>query len=91
VPRIEYRQWLEKPTLNLEIADLMGCYNWVMISIGDLAHIQGWGNDMKNKGTLSVPQLVMRTQEIEARLHDGVNELESTMKVRFELEKEDVY
>lgn len=88
VPRIEYRQWLEKSTLNLETADLMGCYNWVMISIGDLAHIQGWGNDMKNKGTLSVPELVMRTQEIEARLHDGVNELELTMKVRFELGKQ---
>lgn len=87
VPRIQYRQWLEKPTLNLEMADLMGCYNWVMTSIGDLAHLQGWVNDMKNKGTLSVPQLVMRTQEIEARLNDGVNELELTMKVRFELKK----
>lgn len=91
VPRIEYRQWLEKPTLNLEMADLMGCYNWVMISIGDLAHVQGWGTVMKEKGALSVPQLVRRTQEIEARLQDGVHELESTIKVRFELNIDHFY
>ncbi|KNB17026.1 hypothetical protein FOXG_15183 [Fusarium oxysporum f. sp. lycopersici 4287] len=32
VPRIPYRQWLEAS--GLEMADLMGCYNWVMIAIG---------------------------------------------------------
>lgn len=91
VPRIEYRQWLEKPTLKLEMANLMGCYNWVIISIGDLAHLQGWVNAMKNKGTLSAPQLVMRAQEIEARLHDGIHELELTMKVRLVLDIDGFY
>ncbi|RSL93529.1 hypothetical protein CEP52_013190 [Fusarium oligoseptatum] len=75
VPRITYRQWLEES--NLDMADLMGCYNWVMISIGDLAHLQAWKCKMKEQGTLSVPDLVMRSQEIETRLQDGIKKLES--------------
>ncbi|RMJ15621.1 hypothetical protein CDV36_004714 [Fusarium kuroshium] len=75
VPRITYRQWLEES--NLDMANLMGCYNWVMISIGDLAHLQAWKCKMKEQGTLSVPDLVMRSQEIETRLQDGIEKLGS--------------
>ncbi|OQD92708.1 hypothetical protein PENSOL_c038G05814 [Penicillium solitum] len=78
VPRIAYRRWLE--TSKLEMADLMGCYSWVMIAIGDLAHLQAWKTDMKEKGTLSVPDLVMRSKEVDTRLQDGIDELELTIK-----------
>lgn len=83
VPRIAYRRWLE--TSKLEMADLMGCYSWVMIAIGDLAHLQAWKTDMKEKGTLSVPDLVMRSKEVDTRLQDGIDELELTIKVSIEL------
>ncbi|ENH75301.1 hypothetical protein FOC1_g10001491 [Fusarium oxysporum f. sp. cubense race 1] len=76
VPRIPYRQWLEGS--GLEMADLMGCYNWVMIAIGDLAHLQAWKKDMKKQGRLSVPELARRGQRIEKRLQDGITELKRT-------------
>ncbi|KAJ5409493.1 uncharacterized protein N7487_003852 [Penicillium crustosum] len=78
VPQISYRRWLE--TSKLEMADLMGCYNWVMIAIGDLAHLQAWKTDMKEKGTLSVPDLVMRSKEVDTRLQNGIDELEMSIK-----------
>ncbi|KAL6918215.1 hypothetical protein FSST1_009710 [Fusarium sambucinum] len=74
VPRIAYQQWLEES--DLEMADLMGCYNWVMVAIGDLAHLQAWKEDMQDKRTLSVPELVIKCQNIETRLQNGIVELE---------------
>src|SRR6478735_4937652 len=79
VPRIPYQQWLEGSSL--EMADLMGCYNWVMIAIGDLAHLQAWKKDMKQQGRLSVPELARRGQRIEKRLQDGITELKRTPNV----------
>lgn len=67
------------------MADLMGCYNWVMISIGDLAQLQAWKSKMKEQGTLSVPDLVTRSREVETRLEDGIEKLESIIEVGFEL------
>lgn len=79
VPRIPYRQWLEGS--GIVMADLMGCYNWVMIAIGDLAHLNAWKKDMKQKGTLSVPELVRRGQRIEKELQDGITKLNRAAKV----------
>ncbi|RFN46451.1 hypothetical protein FIE12Z_9286 [Fusarium flagelliforme] len=78
VPRIPYNQWLEGSSF--EMADLMGCYNWVMVAIGDLAHLQTWKNHMKEEGRLSVPELVRKGQDIEKRLRDGITELEQIAK-----------
>lgn len=85
VPRIAYRRWLE--TSKLEMADLMGCYNWVMICIGDLAHLQAWKKNMKEEGTLSVPNLVLRSKGIDTRLRQGIDELELTVQVSIELNR----
>lgn len=63
------------------MADLMGCYNWVMVAIGDLAHLQTWKNHMKEQGRLSVPELVRKGQDIEKRLRDGITELEQIAEV----------
>ncbi|KAF4966166.1 hypothetical protein FSARC_6125 [Fusarium sarcochroum] len=73
VPRIQYRKWLEAS--NLDMADLMGCFNWVMIAIGDLAHLQAWKKNMKEQQMLSVPELVMRGRSIDARIQDGISML----------------
>jgi hypothetical protein len=79
IPRIPYRQWLDGSDLAME--DLMGCYNWVMIAIGDLTHLQAWKKDMKQKGALSMPELVRRGQRIERRLQDGIKKLKETKEV----------
>ncbi|KAF5604256.1 C6 zink-finger PRO1A [Fusarium subglutinans] len=78
VPRIPYRQWLEGSSLPM--SDLMGCYNWVMIAIGDLAYLQAWKKDMKQHGSLSMPELVRKGQEIEKRLQDGITDLKQNAK-----------
>ncbi|RGP66164.1 hypothetical protein FSPOR_6784 [Fusarium sporotrichioides] len=78
VPRIPYQQWLEAS--KIDMADLMGCYNWVMIAIGDLAHLQAWKKGMKELGTLSIPELVIRSREIETRLQSGIAELRLAIK-----------
>ncbi|KAM0418785.1 hypothetical protein ACHAPT_012295 [Fusarium lateritium] len=62
------------------MADLMGCYSWTMICIGDLAHLQAWKKDMKELGTLSVPDLVKRSREIGTRLQGGIDKLESIVE-----------
>jgi hypothetical protein len=79
VPRMPYRQWLEGT--GLEMATLMGCYNWVMVAIGDLAHLQAWKKEMRQQERLSVPELVRKGQRIEKRLQDGITELKQTVKV----------
>ncbi|KAH8650722.1 pyridoxal phosphate-dependent transferase [Ilyonectria robusta] len=58
------------------MADLMGCYNWVIICIGDLAHLQSWKADIKEHRTLSIPELVTRSRSIEACLQNGIDEVE---------------
>jgi hypothetical protein len=70
VPRIMYRRWLQES--KLEMADLMGYYNRVMIAIGDLAHVHAWKTKMTEQGTLSMPRLVMRNRKIDARLRNGI-------------------
>lgn len=79
VPRIPYRQWLEGT--GLEMATLMGCYNWVMVAIGDLAHLQAWKKEMRQQERLSVPELVRKGQRIEKTLQDGITELKQITKV----------
>ncbi|KIL87255.1 hypothetical protein FAVG1_09813 [Fusarium avenaceum] len=79
VPRIPYRQWLEGT--GLEMANLMGCHNWVMVAIGDLAHLQAWKKEMRQQERLSVPELVRRGQRIDKRLQDGITELKQTAEV----------
>lgn len=79
VPRMPYRQWLEGT--GLEMANLMGCYNWVMVAIGDLAHLQAWKKEMRQQERLSVPELVRKGQRIERTLQDGITELKQIAKV----------
>lgn len=46
-PKLPYTAWLETPTFDLQL--VMGCHNWVMKLIGDLA-------DLKAQSTSEVPQ-----------------------------------
>ncbi|KAJ6161642.1 hypothetical protein N7485_009872 [Penicillium canescens] len=47
-PRLPYQQWLRIQGLNT--ADLMGCENWVMLIIGDLAHFSIWKETQEEQG-----------------------------------------
>lgn len=79
VPRIPYQQWLE--VSKLDMSSFMGCYNWVMVAIADLAHLQAWKKVRKRQGTLSVPELVKRSGTIETKLRNDIAELGLVNKV----------
>lgn len=74
VPSLPYHRWLQIPGLNM--ADLMGCQNWVMLVIGDLAHFGAWKEQQEKNGLLSVRELAGRGQEIEKRLETGLESLD---------------
>lgn len=57
--------------------DLIGCRNWVMLSIGDLAVLDEWKQSKEKEGALSVRELAMKSLEIEARLEHGLVDLDS--------------
>ncbi|CAG7919109.1 unnamed protein product [Penicillium olsonii] len=70
VPRLPYQSWLRAPYL--DTADLMGCENWVMLAIGDLAHLSAWKNQQEKDGLLSIRELATKGMEIETRLENGI-------------------
>lgn len=74
VPRLPYKRWLQSPGFNT--ADLMGCHNWVMIGIGDLAHFGAWEGWQERDGLLSIRELASKAQEIERRLESGLGSLD---------------
>lgn len=72
-PRLPYHRWLRIQGLNT--ADLMGCQNWVMIIIGDLAHLGIWKATQEKEGMLSIRELASRGQELERRVESGIESL----------------
>jgi hypothetical protein len=73
-PRLPYQQWLRIHGLNT--ADLMGCENWVMLIIGDLAHFSIWKETQEEQDMLSIRELASRGKEIERRLESGIQDLD---------------
>lgn len=79
VPQLPYQQWLY--TSEIQIADLLGCENWVMIIIGDLACFSKWKEVQEKEGILNIVELARRGAEIEDRLTTGIEKLDSTRDV----------
>lgn len=74
VPRLPYQSWLQTP--HLDTADLMGCENWVMLAIGDLAYLSAWKGQQEKDGLLSIRELASKGIEIETRLENGIKSLD---------------
>lgn len=79
VPQLPYQQWLYIPEIH--IADLLGCENWVMIIIGDLACFGEWKEVQEKEGILSIGELARRGAEIKDRLTTGIEKLDLTKDV----------
>lgn len=69
-PRMPYQTLLESNEVDLE--GIMGCQNWVMGAIGDIAQLNAWKSSRKHSGQLSLPTLVSKSQVIESRLEHGL-------------------
>lgn len=80
IPHLPHRTWLD--IQELQTAEVMGCSNWVLLSIGNLAELNYWKKDKMQRGILSVRELVDRGREIEDCLQTGLQSLGATTEVR---------
>lgn len=62
----------------LELEDFMGCQNWALLLVGEIAALDAWKKDMKKSGSLSIVQVVQRAGVIERDLHDGLARLDES-------------
>lgn len=83
IPHLPHRSWLD--VQELQTAEVMGCCNWVLFSIGNLAELQCWKQDKMERGVLNVRELVDRAREIEACLEQGLDTLGETTEVRHDM------
>ena len=56
----------EKPSLDLK--DFIGCENWVMLQIGEIAALDAWKRSVKRVGQLDMMELVARASTIKQAL-----------------------
>jgi hypothetical protein len=73
-PTLPYNQWLNIP--GLDTAAIMGCQNWIMALIGDLASLKQWKDNSIKVGLLSTRDLAVKGQRIETALEDGIAHLD---------------
>lgn len=74
-PRLAYQDLLQNRGINLE--DVVGCENWVMTSIGDLAILNLWKKTARQSGPLNRQELLERSLVIEHKLEQGLAMIES--------------
>lgn len=65
----------DPPTINLE--DAVGCQNWVLLQIGEIAVIDAWKQQCKKAGRLNVMELVRRATFIKDSLESRLSRLEA--------------
>jgi hypothetical protein len=58
----------------IDFKTVMGCENWVMFAIRDIASLAHWKNSIKVTGRLSMQELINRANSIETRLYEGLEE-----------------
>jgi hypothetical protein len=66
----------EQVTPHINLLEFVGIENWVVVSIGEIAALDSWKNEMKRAGCLSVSELVTRASAIEQRLRTSLAALE---------------
>lgn len=64
--------WLNKGIEYLGLDKLMGCENWVMLSIRDITALDCWKARMQENNQLSILELASRASRIEAKLENGL-------------------
>jgi len=63
--------------ISLQLSVYVGCENWIIIAIGEIAALAKWKKDAKSNGSLSVMELARRAMRIEASLDKGILRLET--------------
>ncbi|MCJ1313679.1 hypothetical protein MMC25_007358 [Agyrium rufum] len=64
----------EEPAIDLEA--VLGCQNWVLLKIGEIAMLDAWKQQRKRAGNLDMMELVQRAASIKQNLEISINQLE---------------
>ena len=60
-----------------KLKQLIGCEDWVMVTLLDISKLKEWKRQMQNTGTMSLRELSQRANLIEERLNKGLATLAS--------------
>ncbi|KAK7935298.1 hypothetical protein PG985_000793 [Apiospora marii] len=71
-----HAELLEGPDPTLRTEEFVGCPNWVVLLISEIATLDACKKGMKAAGLLSMPDLVRRSSCIEQRLRSGIAQLD---------------
>jgi hypothetical protein len=63
----------------LSLDKVMGCENWAMLLIRDIAILEEWKSTIQATGNISLRELARRAGAIEARLEDGLRTRSETV------------
>ncbi|KIX05433.1 uncharacterized protein Z518_06305 [Rhinocladiella mackenziei CBS 650.93] len=74
-PRLSYTSLMVDHKIDL--AGVMGCQNWAMAAIGDLAWLNAWKKFAQQSGALNIRELVVRGRRVEEKLGHGLAMLDS--------------
>lgn len=72
-PQMAYYEWLTNPTIDM--ANVMGCHNSIMMAIGDLATLEA------KASSLSCEELQRRVYELEEQVHKAISDINNNMNV----------
>ncbi|KAK8065502.1 hypothetical protein PG997_012249 [Apiospora hydei] len=70
-----HAELLEGPNPALQTEEFVGCPNWIVLLISEIATLDAWKKGMKASGLLCIIELVQRASIIEQRLQSGITEL----------------
>lgn len=68
-PKIAYREWLNR---GIDLCPLMGCQNWVMMAIGDIACLY------QQRLVWDVEETPDEVLEIQQRLEEGIESMKDS-------------
>lgn len=77
-PRLQqfHAELLEGPDPVLRTEEFVGCPNWVVLLISEIATLNAWKKGTKAIGLFSVTELVQRASCIEQRLRSGIAQVD---------------
>lgn len=67
----------EKPPLSLE--NFVGCENWVLLQMGEIATLSAWKQSLKKAGKLDMMELVARASAIQRTLLENLARLDAAV------------
>ncbi|KAI1076245.1 fungal-specific transcription factor domain-containing protein [Whalleya microplaca] len=65
----------EAPLLRLE--EYVGCYNWAILLIGEIAALDAWKKDRRASNSLDTVELTKRGESVGSKLREGISNLDA--------------